>query len=237
MNSGKSKKAISILLVTMIMFSASAGLASAAVDWITITAVDDQSVADLTYSEVSHRKDSITFTVHTTPSGECVKLNVTPTVPLTNITNATGYATLKWTIPDGTALGNHTIMGRNCTIETDNRTCIVNITNTAPVITAILVQNTTKKWYDLSAGEDVTATAGDTINVSVNVTDANGYEDITDVSVNMTVFNPEWVTSIARANNDTNWAVYNGSVKVRKAPVNSRITANTTDSQGWYFRC
>jgi len=239
MDSSKSKKAISVLLVTSIVLSAfGIGLVSAVVDWVTITAVEDEGAiawtGNETYLEVSHRKDSITFTVHTTPSGECVELNVTPTVPSTNITNATGYATFKWTIPDGIALGNHTIMGRNCTIETDNRTCIVNITNTAPVITAILVKNTTG-WHNLSAGENVTATAGDTIEVSVNVTDGDGYEDITEVKVNMRAFNPEldeWV-SLEKKLNDTTWAVYNGSVEVRKfvGSTGRSITANATDSR------
>ena len=221
------------LLLSAIIVSALLGsLASATVDWIRITAVNDIPV-NKTYCEVSHRKDNITFTVHTIPGREDVCANVSGVYYLgKKTTNATGFATFKWDIPADIALGNYTVYGYNATNYSDVKNCTVNITNFAPVITAILVENATG-WYDITRGGKVIAHAGDILNVSVNVTDDDGFEDIANVSVNMSIFNPEWITLPKRAKNDTNWALFNGSVKVKKA-VSGSITVNVTDSRGAY---
>jgi len=229
---GDNRRLGALLLSAIIVSALLGSLASATVDWIRITAVNDIPVGNKAYCEVSHRKDNITFTVHTTPGGERVRANVSGIYLGENITNATGFATFKWDIPADIALGNYTVYGYNATNYSDVKSCIVNITNSAPVITAILVENATG-WYDITRGGKVIAHAGDILNVSVNVTDDDGFEDIANVSVNMSIFNPEWITLPKRVENDTNWAIFNGSVKVKKA-VSGNIIVNVTDSRGAY---
>ncbi len=229
---GDNRRLGALLLSAIIVSALLGSLASATVDWIKITAVNDIPVGNKAYCEVSHRKDNITFTVHTTPGGERVRANVSGIYLGENITNATGFATFKWDIPADIALGNYTVYGYNATNYSDVKNCTVNITNSVPVITAILVENATG-WYDITRGGKVIAHAGDILNVSVNVTDDDGFEDIANVSVNMSIFNPEWITLPKRAKNDTNWALFNGSVKVKKA-VSGSITVNVTDSRGAY---
>ena len=125
----QSERAISIAITMMMLFFVFGMAASATVDWIAITAVDEQPVFGY-YISVSPGED-ITFTVHTTPGNENVTLNVS-TVPTFNITDTiTGNATFRWTVPvAGFALGNHTILAHNATDPLDNRTCIVNNTGT-----------------------------------------------------------------------------------------------------------
>jgi len=236
MNTRKSKKAISVLIVAMIMFSASAGLASAAVNRITITKVDEETGDWQCPQDISHRKDSITFTVNSTSTG--IKVNVSDGtvygLGTEQINVTTGNATFKWDITN-VDLSNYTATAYNTSNESDSAVCLVNITNTAPAITAIRVQNTTG-WYTLSANENATGTAGNVTNVSVNVTDADGYGDIEEVQANMTAFNPDagWITLERVAGlNGTTWAVYNKSVEVKKFVDSAglQITANATDSR------
>ena len=141
--SGKKRKerkhgesAISIAITTMLLFLVFGMAASASMDWIAITAVDEQPVFGY-YMPVSPG-ENITFTVHTTPGNENVTLNVS-TVPTFNITDATtGNATFRWTVPTACfAPGNHTILAHNATNPLDNATCIIN--NTGPFTVPAMV--------------------------------------------------------------------------------------------------
>jgi hypothetical protein len=239
------EKAISIAITATMLFLVFGMAASATVDWIAITAVDDKPVwYGYHYGEVSHSAENITFTVHTDSSGKDMKANVTDEATGALVknfnakkTDGEGNATFKWeNIPANLALGNYRAYGFNATDLSDVKEFTAKNINTAPVITAIHVQDAAG-WHNLSAGDDASAKAGDTINVSVNVTDADGKKDLDamNVKVNMTAFNPsltDW-TTLAKASSDTNWAVYNGSVVVKKfvGSTGLQITANATDSK------
>jgi hypothetical protein len=151
----------------------------------------------------------VNLTLPTTGADGTLKLSVSGEVEITNMT------VKLYLVKNPTTAGTHTF------VANETNSSVVTIGTATPVI----------EWIKFNSSVNETATAGNFVNVSVNVSDGEGWGNIDKVVVNMSAFGAGSAEELTRMTNDTYWAVFNKSIQVTKfvGSTGAQVTANVTD--------
>ena len=238
LNFGDGQTGDGILLSTLTLEAVgTAGQTSA----LTLT-IDE--LKNSTGGDITATTDDGTFTIN--------KLNMTVTATPTSVAVNTSTSVVFDVTSDGAAVAGATVTlsgafdNVSTTGDDGTATIDVNATSTGTIyVTATEAEHedaeTTVTASDqagpviseilFNSAISPTVTAGANVNVSVTVSNSDGWENIDTVVVDMSAFGAGPAEELSLMANDTTWAVFNESIQVMKATA-ATATANASDKAG-----